>query len=85
MHRVFQNFVDPISNSGDATDLRNALADSGKALDLGCFALMPLPPRSPELNPVENMHKLHRRTCHRLADRCCISRIRLAPLTYGLT
>ena len=43
MHRVFQAFVDGLSASSDATDLRNVLSTAAGALDLSCFAYLALP------------------------------------------
>src|ERR1700722_14228940 len=43
MHRVFQAFIDGLSASSDATDLRNVLATAASALDLRCFAYLALP------------------------------------------
>ena len=52
MHRVFQAFIDGLTNSGDVDSLRTVLAEAGAALDLGCFAYLLLSSRkggSPEL------------------------------------
>lgn len=48
MHHVFQSFIDGLANSADTTDLRNALAGAGAALDLNCFAYLSLPCRRGE-------------------------------------
>lgn len=45
MHRVFQCFIDGLTESADTTDLRNVLAAAGAALDLSCFAYLALPCR----------------------------------------
>jgi DNA-binding CsgD family transcriptional regulator len=43
MHRIFQNFIDRLSTSGDAEDLREAMAEAISAFDLRCFAYLSLP------------------------------------------
>ena len=45
MHRVFQSFIDGLTDSTDATDLQNVLAQAGGGLDLSCFGYLSLPSR----------------------------------------
>lgn len=40
MHRIFQTFIDRLSESVDEVDLRDTLADAVAAFDLGCFAYL---------------------------------------------
>jgi hypothetical protein len=54
MRRVFQSFIDGLTDSTDATDLQNVLTQTGGALDLSCFAYPSLPSRRsgrPQLIP----------------------------------
>lgn len=46
MHRVFQGFIDRLSESVDLPDLHNAMADAAAAFDLRCFAYLAMPHRS---------------------------------------
>lgn len=43
MHRIFQDFIDHLSESGDASGLREAMANASAALDLSCFAYLSVP------------------------------------------
>jgi hypothetical protein len=43
MHRIFQAFVDHLSDSLDVNDLRSAMAEAATALDLPYFAYLSLP------------------------------------------
>jgi LuxR family transcriptional activator of conjugal transfer of Ti plasmids len=43
MHRVFQTFVDHLSNAPDSEALRDAMANAAAALDLSCFAYLTIP------------------------------------------
>lgn len=45
MDRVFQSFIEGLSSSIGATDLRDALTHAAAALDLHCFAYLSLPYR----------------------------------------
>lgn len=45
MHHVFQRFIDGITTSVDAGDLKTVLAEAAGALDLSCFAYLLLPYR----------------------------------------
>lgn len=45
MHRIFQTFIDRLSESGDITTLRAALSETAESLDLHCFAYVSLPRR----------------------------------------
>jgi LuxR family transcriptional activator of conjugal transfer of Ti plasmids len=45
MHRVFQNFVDRLSNAPDQDALRKAMAEAAVALELSCFAYLSVPHR----------------------------------------
>jgi LuxR family transcriptional regulator, activator of conjugal transfer of Ti plasmids len=45
MHRLFQNFVDDLSNALHPEDLRDAMAEAAAALDLSCFAYLCAPDR----------------------------------------
>lgn len=45
MHRVFQTFIDRLSESVDRADLQSTLADAAAAFGLHCFAYLSLPPR----------------------------------------
>jgi len=49
MHRIFQSFVDRLSDSADETALRDAMAEAATALDLRCFAHLSLPHRSGDI------------------------------------
>jgi LuxR family transcriptional activator of conjugal transfer of Ti plasmids len=43
MHRVFQRFIDLLSNATDANGFSDAMAVTATALDLSCFAYLALP------------------------------------------
>ncbi|MGY8706069.1 LuxR family transcriptional regulator [Bradyrhizobium sp. 18BD] len=43
MHRIFQPFIDLLSNANDPTDFSKVIATTAKALDLSCFAYLALP------------------------------------------
>lgn len=43
MHRLFQNFVDGLSNALNPEALRDAMAEAAAALDLSCFAYLSVP------------------------------------------
>jgi DNA-binding CsgD family transcriptional regulator len=43
VHRIFQTFIDHLSDSVDLGDLRHAMAGAATALDLPCFAYLSLP------------------------------------------
>jgi LuxR family transcriptional regulator, activator of conjugal transfer of Ti plasmids len=43
MHRVFQKFIDLLSNAEDAAGLSEAMAITAAELDLSCFAYLALP------------------------------------------
>jgi DNA-binding CsgD family transcriptional regulator len=45
MHRIFQDFVDCLAESADASSLREAMASASAALDLSCFAYLTVPRR----------------------------------------
>ena len=45
MHRVFQRFIDRLSNAEDDANFSEALAVVATALDLSCFAYLALPSR----------------------------------------
>lgn len=45
MHHVFQRFIDGITTSVDAGDLKMVLAEAAGALELSCFAYLLLPYR----------------------------------------
>lgn len=45
MHRIFQAFIDRLSESGDAVALRGTMAEAAAALDLSCFAYLSMPHR----------------------------------------
>jgi hypothetical protein len=45
MYRVFQAFIDGLTSSRDADNLRTVLAEAAAALDLSCFAYLSLPSR----------------------------------------
>jgi LuxR family transcriptional activator of conjugal transfer of Ti plasmids len=45
MHRVFQNFVDELSDADNAESLRCVMAEASAALDLSCFAYLSIPQR----------------------------------------
>lgn len=45
MHRIFQGFIDQLSESIDCLDLQKAMADAAAALDLSCFAYLAMPHR----------------------------------------
>jgi len=45
MHRIFQAFIDRLSDSGDAVALRGAMGEAATALDLSCFAYLSMPHR----------------------------------------
>lgn len=40
MHRIFQNYIDRLSESADVTALRDSMAEATRALDLSCFAYL---------------------------------------------
>jgi LuxR family transcriptional activator of conjugal transfer of Ti plasmids len=40
MHRVFQAFIDRLSESSDDEALRDAMAGAAASLDLSCFAYL---------------------------------------------
>lgn len=46
MHRIFQRFIDRLSESVDAVSLREAMTDAATAFDLRCFAYLSVPHRS---------------------------------------
>ncbi len=46
MHRIFQTFIDRLSESTDVTELRAGMADAAAALDLNCFAYLSMPNQS---------------------------------------
>jgi DNA-binding CsgD family transcriptional regulator len=48
MHRVFQRFIDGLTASLDAGDLKTVLTEAAAALDLSCFAYLLLPYRRGE-------------------------------------
>jgi LuxR family transcriptional activator of conjugal transfer of Ti plasmids len=50
MHRLFQTFVDRLSNAPDSEALRDAMANAAAALDLSCFAYLTIP-HHPRANP----------------------------------
>jgi LuxR family transcriptional activator of conjugal transfer of Ti plasmids len=43
MHRIFQNFVDCLSNASNFDGLRDAMSQAALALDLPCFAYLTMP------------------------------------------
>lgn len=43
MHRVFQTFIDLLSNAKDPEDFSQAMAVTAAALELSCFAYLALP------------------------------------------
>jgi len=43
MHRIFQAFIDRLTESVDAVALRDAMADAAAAFDLICFAYLAMP------------------------------------------
>lgn len=43
MHRIYQKFIDSLSNAGDAEGFSNAMATAAAAMDLSCFAYLSLP------------------------------------------
>lgn len=43
MHRVFQRFIDLLSEAGDAEGFSEAMAAAATAMDLSCFAYLALP------------------------------------------
>jgi LuxR family transcriptional activator of conjugal transfer of Ti plasmids len=45
MHRLFQKFVDQLSNASNSGDLREAMSDAAMALHLSCFAYLWVPQR----------------------------------------
>lgn len=45
MHRIFQNFIDCLSNESGTGSLRDALAEAAAALDLSSFAYLSMPHR----------------------------------------
>jgi LuxR family transcriptional regulator, activator of conjugal transfer of Ti plasmids len=45
MHRIFQTYIDRLSESTDITALRDSMADATRALELSCFAYLCLPGR----------------------------------------
>jgi LuxR family transcriptional activator of conjugal transfer of Ti plasmids len=45
MHRIFQNYIDHLSESTDITALRESMAKVTQALELSCFAYLRLPKR----------------------------------------
>jgi len=45
MHRIFQRFIDRLSESVDVVALREAMTDAAAALDLRCFAYLSTPHR----------------------------------------
>jgi DNA-binding CsgD family transcriptional regulator len=52
MYRIYQNFIDSLAESTDATSLRESMADTIRALDLSCFAYLWMPDQrraSPQL------------------------------------
>jgi LuxR family transcriptional activator of conjugal transfer of Ti plasmids len=46
VHRIFQTFVDHLSESVDVASLRTSMADVAAALDLNCFAYLSVPHHS---------------------------------------
>ncbi|WP_044537076.1 LuxR family transcriptional regulator [Bradyrhizobium sp. LTSP885] len=46
MHRLFQTFVDHLSDAPDLEALRDAMANAAAALDLSCFAYLIIPDRA---------------------------------------
>ena len=46
MHRIFQNFIDRLSNASDTESLRSAMGEAATALDLSCFAYLAIRDRS---------------------------------------
>jgi LuxR family transcriptional activator of conjugal transfer of Ti plasmids len=51
MRRIFQTFVDCLTESADADSLRRSMADTAAALDLCCFAYLSLP-HDPKAEPL---------------------------------
>lgn len=52
MHRIFRTYIDRLSESTDATALRESMIEAAQALELSCFAYLCLPGRkggSPQL------------------------------------
>jgi LuxR family transcriptional activator of conjugal transfer of Ti plasmids len=45
MHRIFQRFVDQLSDAQNSTHLREAMSDAAMALNLSCFAYLSVPQR----------------------------------------
>jgi DNA-binding CsgD family transcriptional regulator len=45
MHRIFQDFIDRLSESVDVVALRDSMAEAAAALDLSCFAYLSMPYR----------------------------------------
>lgn len=43
MHRIFQTFIESLSESADLETLRSGMADTAAALDLNCFAYLSVP------------------------------------------
>jgi LuxR family transcriptional regulator, activator of conjugal transfer of Ti plasmids len=50
MHRVFQTFIDRVSESGDATALGDAMTEAAASVDVHCFAYLSIPPQ-PKVEP----------------------------------
>jgi LuxR family transcriptional activator of conjugal transfer of Ti plasmids len=46
MHRIFQTYIDHLSESTDVTALRESMVEATQALELSCFAYLCLPARS---------------------------------------
>jgi LuxR family transcriptional regulator, activator of conjugal transfer of Ti plasmids len=46
MHRIFQNFIDLLSNADVSADFSEAMAVTAESLNLSCFAYLALPPKS---------------------------------------
>ena len=45
MHRIFQAFIDRLSNAGDVETLETSMAEAAAALDLSCFAYLSMASR----------------------------------------
>jgi LuxR family transcriptional activator of conjugal transfer of Ti plasmids len=46
MHRIFQNFIDCLSNASNSDALRDAMSQAAAGLDLSCFAYLSIPDKT---------------------------------------